>query len=78
MEMQHTLDELSLLFDEARSHNEFEFVMTLLNYKSIGSMELQANLHEWFEAIESYKVYYGTFSGKEKTKDGSTFVFDIF
>jgi hypothetical protein len=53
MEMQDTLDELSQLFDEASSHNEFEFVMTLLNYKSIGSMDAQANLHEWFEAIES-------------------------
>lgn len=68
MEISNALSELAQLFEEAKHKNEFEFVMTLLNYKSVGSMEVQANLHEWFEAIDFYKGYYSTFTGKEKTR----------
>lgn len=68
MKIIDTLSQLTSLFDEAKKKNEFEFVMTLLNYKSIGSMEVQANLHEWFDAISSYKNYYSTYSGKEQAR----------
>lgn len=68
MNITDAIADLTDLFEEAKHKNEFEFVMTLLNYKSIGKMEVQANLHEWFEALASYKGYYNTFTGKEKTR----------
>lgn len=66
--MDKAINDLKNLFNEARASNEFEFVMTLLNYKSIGSPEVQANLHEWFEAMNMYISLYSTYSGKEKTR----------
>lgn len=68
MNVEDAISDLKELFDDAKNQNEFEFVMTLLNYKSIGSMEVQANLHEWFEAMTSYIGYYSKFTGKEKTR----------
>lgn len=66
--MKQTLEELSSLFKEAQKLNEFEFVMTLINYKSIGNPEVQANLHEWFDALTSYIESYNMLSGKQKTR----------
>lgn len=68
MNVQDAISDLEDLFDDSKAKNEFEFVITLLNYKSIGAMEVQANLHEWFEAITSYEQLYLTFSGKDKTR----------
>jgi len=69
--MKETLEELSSLFEDAQHFNEFEFVMTLINYKSVGKPEVQANLHEWFDAITSYIVSYNTLGGKPKTRMAS-------
>ncbi|MGN8055144.1 hypothetical protein ACTJKN_02650 [Pedobacter sp. 22163] len=66
--MGNAIDDLQNLFNEAKAKNEFEFVMTLLNYKSIGSPQVQANLHEWFEAMQMYIELYNQYSGKEKTR----------
>lgn len=68
MNLQDAISDLNALFNDARSKNEFEFVITLLNYKSVGAMEVQANLYEWFEALTSYKQLYSTFSGKNKAR----------
>lgn len=62
------INDLASLYGEAKDKNEYEFIMTLLNYKSIGSVQAQANLHEWFEALGSYSSYYSSFSGKQKTR----------
>lgn len=66
--MGNAIDDLQNHFNEAKAQNEFEFVMTLLNYKSIGSPQLQANLHEWFEAMQMYIELYNQYSGMEKTR----------
>jgi len=66
--MSNAIDDLESLFNEAKAENEFEFVITLLNYKSIGSPQVQANLHEWFEAMNMYIDLYNNYSGKEKTR----------
>lgn len=68
--MNDAIDDLKNLFAEARTNNEFEFVMTLLNYKSIGEPEVQANLHEWFEAMNMYIGLYDSYTDKEKTRMG--------
>jgi len=68
--MENTLKELSNLFDEAKAGAEFEFVMTLINYRGIGKEDV-TNLYEWFDAIEFYKRLYFEFSGKEKTRMGA-------
>lgn len=66
--MENAINDLKNLFNEAKAKNEFEFVMTLLNYKSIGAPQVQANLHEWFEAMNMYINLYQNYSGKEKTR----------
>jgi len=66
--MENAINDLKSLFNEAKANNEFEFVMTLLNYKSIGSAEVQANLHEWFAAMNMYIDLYNNYSGKERTR----------
>lgn len=66
--MNNAINDLTALFEEAKSLNEFEFVMTLLNYKSIGAPHVQANLHEWFEAMSSYINHYRNSNDKEKTR----------
>lgn len=68
--MKDIIAELESLFADARKTNEFEFILTLINYKSIGSPETTSNLHEWFEAIEFYKQIYNDIAGKEKTRIG--------
>lgn len=66
--MINALNDLETLFAEAKAANEFEFVMTLLNYKSMGAPEIQANLHEWFEAMNEYIDEYNQATGKTKTR----------
>lgn len=66
--MDKVLSELESLFIEAKRTNEFEFILTLINYKSIGSMDTTSNLHEWFEAIDFYKGLYNEYDDKSKTR----------
>lgn len=66
--MKEAIDEIISLFDEAKQRSEFDFVLTLINYKQIGARELASNLHEWFEAIEFYKSLYNSLHNKEKTR----------
>lgn len=66
--MENTISELKELFDEAKAKNEFQFVLTLINYTGMGAKELSTNLHEWFDAIEFYKNLYNEKSGKEKAR----------
>lgn len=68
--MDKVFNELRLLFEEAKQRNEFEFVLTLINYRGIGREDV-TNLYEWFDAIEFYKSLYYQFSGKEKTRMGA-------
>lgn len=63
--------ELNQLFEEAKIKNEFEFVLTLINYRGMGTKKLTTNLHEWFEAIEFYKELYHSNTGKKKTRIGA-------
>ncbi len=76
--MQETQIELATIFDEAKDHNEFEFVITLLNYKSIGSSNAQSNLYEWFEALTSYITQYKLLQGKEKARMAALFYSTFF
>src|SRR5919202_5184399 len=69
--MEDILDELKLLFKEAKQKSEFEFVLTLINYRGMGTHKLTTNLHEWFEAIDFYKGLYNTHTDKEKTRMGA-------
>lgn len=69
--MNNTIQELEKLFEEAKQKNEFQFVLTLINYRGMGAKELSTNLHEWFEAIEFYKKLYSSHTGKEKTRMGT-------
>lgn len=64
------LDDLTSLFEEARTNSEFDFVLTLINYKGMGTPKLTTNLYEWFDAIEFYKRLYNSVSLKEKTRIG--------
>lgn len=66
--MRDVIIDLTSLFDEAKSSNELEFVITLINYRGIGDPKLATNLYEWFEAIEFYKSLYAQLKGKEKTR----------
>lgn len=68
--MEKALTDLSTLFDEAKATAEFEFIMTLINYRGIGKEDV-TNLYEWFDAIEFYKKLYYDLSGKEKTRIGA-------
>jgi len=63
--------ELNQLFEEAKNKNEFEFVLTLINYRGMGTKKLTTNLNEWFEAIEFYKELYHSNIGKKKTRIGA-------
>lgn len=66
--MEKVLNDLSTLFDEAKNRSEFDFVLTLMNYRGMGTHKLTTNLYEWFEAIEFYKRLYANHTGKEKTR----------
>jgi len=68
--MKEVLSELEDLFVKAKQTNEFEFILTLINYKSIGAMDSTSNLHEWFDSIEFYKALYNGLEDKEKTRIG--------
>jgi hypothetical protein len=75
--MDDTLNDISNLFEEAKQKSEFDFVLTLMNYKGIGASELMTNLHEWFDAIEFYKTLYNSLQGKEKVRIG-TLIYSTF
>lgn len=64
--MENAVKDLTFLFEEAQAANEFEFILTLMNFKGMASIE--DTLHELFDAIEMYKRLYGKFQGKEKTR----------
>jgi hypothetical protein len=66
--MNETINDLKILFDEAKQKSEFDFVLTLINYRGMGTHKLMSNLYEWFEAIEFYKNLYQVNTGKEKTR----------
>ena len=66
--MVNVLSDLKTLFDEAKQKSEFDFVLTLINYRGMGTHKLTTNLYEWFEAIEFYKRLYNSSIGKEKTR----------
>lgn len=66
--MEKVIIDLKTLFEEAKQKSEFDFVLTLLNYRGMGTHKLTSNLYEWFEAIEFYKRLYGTHNEKEKTR----------
>jgi hypothetical protein len=68
--MNDTILELKSLFEDAKKTSEFEFIMTLINYRSMGAKEEASNLHEWFEAIEFYKKLFYELNGNEKTRIG--------
>jgi len=69
--MENTIKELKSLFDEAKQKSEFDFVLTLINYRGMGTHKLTTNLHEWFSAIEFYKTLYYSHDGKERTRIGA-------
>ena len=68
--MEQTLDQIDELFNTAKTRNEFQFLLTILNYKHIASPEESSNLKEWFSAIEFYKTQYNQMTDKEKTRMG--------
>lgn len=59
--MEETITELEKLFSEAKAQNEFEFILTLINFK--GMEAKYDTLYEWFDAIEMYKELYQQFDG---------------
>jgi hypothetical protein len=69
--MKDTLKDLTTLFDEAKLRSEFDFVLTLINYRCMGTHKLTSNLYEWFDAIEFYKELFNSHLGKEKTRIGA-------
>lgn len=68
--MKDTLNQIEDLFNNAQQKNEFQFLLTLLNYKQIASPDESSNLKEWFEAIEFYKTLYKEKKDKEKLRIG--------
>lgn len=64
--MKDTILELESLFTEAKAKNEFEFILTLINFKGMDTK--YDTLYEWFDAIEMYKRLYYQFTDKEKTR----------
>jgi hypothetical protein len=75
--MDNTINDLKSLFDEARQKSEFDFVLTLINYRGMGTQKLTTNLYEWFDAIEFYKTLFYSHKGKEKTRIG-TLIYSAF
>lgn len=68
--MKDILQELEVVFENAKKHNEFQYLLTIINYKHISSHEESSNLYEWFEAIEFYKELFVKLTGKEKLRVG--------
>ena len=64
--MDNAIKDLASLFEESQAANEFEFILTLMNFKGMASTE--DTLHEWFAAIDMYKGLYAELDGKEKTR----------
>ena len=69
--MEDIIDDLNKLFEEAKQRSEFDLVLTLINYRGMGTHKLMSNLYEWFEAIEFYKELLKTHEGKEKARIGT-------
>jgi hypothetical protein len=69
--MDKAIEDMNALFEEARQRSEFDFVLTLINYRGMGSRRTTTNLYEWFDAIEFYRGLYRSVSGKEKTRIGT-------
>jgi len=69
--MDNTLTDLKTLFEEAKEKSEFDFVLTLINYRGMGTHKLMSNLYEWFEAIEFYIKLFKAHDGKEQTRIGT-------
>lgn len=69
--MEETLKELTKLFFDTKSKSEFNFVITLLNFKMMGDPKLTSNLYEWFDAMEFYiGLHESLKQNKEKTRIG--------
>lgn len=68
--MTETLQEIEQIFKDARTNNEFQFLLTVLNYKHISSPEESSNLYEWFNALEFYKDLYNKHTDEEKIRIG--------
>jgi hypothetical protein len=66
--MGNLTNDLETLFNEAKQKSEFDFVLTLMNYRGMGTHKLTTNLYEWFDAIEFYKKLYHGHTDKEKTR----------
>ena len=64
--MKEAIIELENLFAEAKAKNEFEFILTLINFKGMDTM--YDTLFEWIDAIEMYKELYRQFEGKRKSR----------
>jgi hypothetical protein len=68
--MEDTLKQVEELFGNAKSKNEFQFLLTILNYKHIASPDEASNLKEWFSALEFYKNLYNEKKDSEKIRIG--------
>lgn len=69
--MEKVNEDIAKLFEEAKQKSEFDFVLTLINYRGMGSRRTVTNLYEWFDAISFYKVLFQSSKGKEKTRIGT-------
>src|SRR5436305_1702021 len=69
--MEKIIDDVKVLFEEAKRRSEFDFVLTLINYRGMGTRRTVTNLYEWFDAIEFYKNLYNTHDDEEKTRVGT-------
>lgn len=74
--MKESITELELLFAEAKAKNEFEFILTLINFKGMDTM--YDTLYEWFDALEMYKELYRQLDGKKKTRIACLFYSTFF
>lgn len=68
--MEDTLNQIEELFSNAKSKNEFQFLLTILNYKHVASPDEASNLKEWFNALEFYKHLYHEKKDYEKIRIG--------
>jgi len=68
--MEKILSDITSLFEEAKARSEFDFMLTLINYRGMGPKRTATNLYEWFDAITHYAEVYKASQGKEKTRVG--------
>lgn len=66
----NAIEDVTTLFEEAKLRSEFDFILTLINYRGMGTRRTTTNLYEWFDAIEFYRGIYQSASGKEKIRIG--------